>query len=105
MKFFVPQSEGLKMTPEEIFKIIVKFAEQTMGWKVSDKRIYSISYNHKGRNYIATVGEKEVREGEPVIAILESNTYLICTPNRGVLRGMPIMVGKEELLKIDYFNK
>jgi hypothetical protein len=37
-----------------------------------------------------------------VIAILETNAmaYLICTPNRGVLRGMPYFVRKDEVLSI-----
>jgi len=32
-----------------------------------------------------------------VLAILESNAYLICTPNRGGLRGESILVGKDEV--------
>jgi len=40
-----------------------------------------------------------------LIAILESNTFLLCTPNRGVLRGEPIMVGKREVDYITDFDK
>lgn len=32
--------------------------------------------------------------GEPVFAILESNSYLLCTPNRGVLGGTPVLAGR-----------
>ena len=52
----------------------------------------------------ATVGEIEPLGGETVVAILDSNTYLVCTPNRGVLRGMPIMVGKQEVFDVEDFE-
>ena len=42
---------------------------------------------------------------EEVVAILESYTYLVCTYNRGVFRGEPVLVGKEEVKKIINFEK
>ena len=42
----------------------------------------------------ATVGERFERLGEPVITILldtSRDVFFICTPNRGVLRGMPYL--------------
>jgi hypothetical protein len=43
--------------------------------------------------------------GEIVVAILESNAYLVCTPNRGVLRDVPMMVGKHEGTWVEDFEK
>ena len=40
-----------------------------------------------------------------VVAILESYTYLVCTYNRGVFGGEPVIVGKEEVKKIIDFEK
>jgi hypothetical protein len=30
--------------------------------------------------------------------------YLVCTPNRGVLRGMPLLVGKGDALQVEDFR-
>jgi hypothetical protein len=52
----------------------------------------------------AEVGKPETPNGELVLAILESNTYLVCTFNRGVKRGMPFLVGKDEAWEVKYFD-
>ena len=39
-----------------------------------------------------------------MIAILESNSYLVCTQNRGVVRGMPILVGREQKNEVTEFQ-
>jgi hypothetical protein len=68
-------------------------------------RIRSITFSDKGKVVEAIVGEREPFEGEPVFAILESHqTYLVCTPNRGVLRGMPYMIGKHEVSHVEEFD-
>lgn len=60
-----------------------KFAEETLRWKVSERRIHSISYRHDGVEYRAEVGQPDPRVHEVVLVILESNTFLVCTENRG----------------------
>lgn len=104
MRFFIPGAE----TPEEaeqVYAATKKFAAETMGWEIGDGRIRSITYTDKGKSVRATVGEPEPREGQLVVAILDSNTYLVCTPNRGVIRDMPIMVGKLEVTHVDWFDE
>ena len=58
-------------------------------------RYYEIRYRHNGRDVVARVGENDPLEHAPVIAIFRaahrSGPFLICTPNRGVVRGDPIM--------------
>jgi hypothetical protein len=66
--------------------------------------IFSIAYRHNGKEYYNEVGKVDKESGEVVIAILDSVTYLVCTPNRGVLRGAPIMVGKEEVHNVISFE-
>lgn len=99
MKFFIPSAKD-DIQAEEVWKSIKKFAEKTLDWDVSDRRIFSIAYQKHGEDYYVEVGKPDPRNGELVIAILKSNTYLVCTPNRGVLRGMPILVGGTELTKV-----
>ncbi len=96
MKFFFPDQEDKKLV-SDAYDSIKKLARRTTGWDVTDRRIYCIKYHHKGRDYEAKVGERETQQGEPVVAILESTvSFLVCTRNRGVLWGMPILVGKTE---------
>jgi len=103
MKFLVPAARSPEQA-EEVYEGIKKFAKQTLGWEIESARICSITYKDKMKTVTATVGGHEPREGEVVVAILESNTYLVCTPNRGVLRGMPIMVGKQEVSHVELFE-
>ena len=114
MKFFVPEMTDAEQA-EQVWQAAKKFAEQTLGWKVTDRRIFRLSYIHGGESYEAEVGKSQHREdssgrrrlsgGEPVMMILESNAFLICTPTRGVLSGMPILVGQEEVTWAEDFER
>jgi hypothetical protein len=102
MKFFVPDVENEEKA-ERLYQATKKFAAETC-WPVADRRIQSIRYKHDGKPFLAMVGEVEPITGEKVIAILESNTYLVCTSSRGVLRGQPILVGKNEVTSVIDFD-
>ncbi len=104
MKFFIPHSND-ESEAISVYQGIKSFAETQTSWTISGRRIYSISYRHEGKKYTATVGERENRVGEEVIAILDSVTYLVCTPNRGVIRGEPILVGKAEATIVEDFSE
>lgn len=102
VNFFIPKAKD-DTQAIEVWQNVKKFAEKTLDWEVSDRRIFSIAYNKHGQEHYVEVGKPDPRNGELVIAILDSTTYLICTPNRGVLRGIPILVGGSELTKITDF--
>lgn len=96
MKFFVPGADTDEQR-NQIFDTARKTAKTTVGWAATDRKIYRLSYVHDGRDYVATVGESEPRTGECVTAILDAGgVFLVCTPNSGVFRGEPILVGKKE---------
>lgn len=76
---------------------------ETLRWPFSDRRIFSLRYRHDGVEAIAQVGECDIG-GEIVLAIFESVTYVVCTPNRGAFRGEPILVGKEEVSDVIVFD-
>lgn len=103
VKFFIPKAKD-DTQAEEVWESIKKFAEKNLEWDVSDRRIFSITYQKHGKDYYVEVGKPDPRNGELVIAILKSNTYLVCTPNRGVLRSIPILVGGSELTEITDFS-
>ncbi len=102
IKFFIPKAKD-DTQAQEVWKSVKKFAEETLDWEVSERRIFSITYHKHGKDYYVEVGKPDPRNGELVIAILESITYLVCTPNRGVIRGMPILIGQSELENITDF--
>jgi hypothetical protein len=97
MKFFVPGADSEEQR-QEIFDSARKTAKTTVGWAATERKIYRLSYNHDGMEYMATVGEMEPRTGECVTVILDAiGMFLVCTPNSGVFRGEPILVGKKEV--------
>jgi len=104
VKFFIPHAKDKKQA-EKVLQGIIKFAKQEIGWNITNRRIFSLSYTHEGKKYHSEVGKLDDLVNEEVIAILESTTYFVCTPNRGVIRGMPVLVGKEEAEEIIDFEK
>ena len=103
MRFFIPAAKD-ETQAEEVWGAIKKFAEETLGWEISDRRIFSIAYQRQDKDYLVEVGKPDPRNNELVIAILKSNTYLVCTPNRGVVRGIPILVGQDKVEKTTDFQ-
>ncbi len=103
------EGDLLKTVTEKVREGIRKFAEETTGWTVSNRRIRTILVHTSRHN----VGNIKIEIGkyvdsrmsdtpnEEVMAIFESNAFLVCTPNRGVLRGMPYLYGKDEVYKVE----
>ena len=100
------------MKPEDVREGIRKFVEETMGGKVNGREIKAI-WVHPRSEHKRIYDDIKIEVGkyldnrmsdtpnEKVMAIFESNTFLVCTPNRGVLRGMPYLYGKEEVYKVE----
>ena len=100
--FFVPGAEDDPDLAERIWLTTKLFAQEQTGWEVSDRRVFRVEFVHNGQELAAEVGQTEPLEGEQCIAILESNSFLVCTPNRGVDRGFPILVGDpDEIVDFD----
>jgi hypothetical protein len=93
------------------------------GWdRVTDRRIFRLDYVHDGKRMEAEVGRPHVyghpytweyvpdhddpKAGEYVVAIYENEggPFLVCTHNRGFVRGEPILVGSGEPMEIVYFE-
>ena len=102
MKFFVPAASTDEQA-EDVWQSTVEFAKGK-GSDISDRRIYRLDYRHNGKFYVDEIGKPNARNGELVLVILESVTYLVCTGNRGVVRGDPILVGKQEVTLVTDFE-
>ncbi len=104
MKFFIPHVKDPQQA-ENILDGIKKFAQENLKWQPTNRRIFSISYRSEGKDHYAEVGKKDFETNEEIIAILEANAFLVCTFNNGVKKGMPILIGKDEVTNIVDFGE
>ncbi|MEP7212322.1 MAG: hypothetical protein ABI791_04565 [Acidobacteriota bacterium] len=105
MKFFIPAAAS-EEEAESVYSATKSFAHQQTGFEPSDRRIYGLAYRHEGKDYYAEVGAVHSRLGETVVAILETpQVFFVCTANRSVLRGEPMLVGKHGVKNIIDFEK
>lgn len=109
MKFFVPFCEDDPIKTEELYNSIKEFAFSIFKWEILDRQVHSLAYFNNARNsknFTAEVGKASDDNGETVFAILETkDSFLICTPNSGVLRGNAMVVSKREVLGQSYFDQ
>ena len=100
--FFVPAAEDAGQA-QRVWKATKKFAEENSRRDIRDERIFSIRYVHEGKLYYAEVGQPDPRVKETVLVILDSDPYYVCTFNRGVSQGIPVLVGRNEATDVTYF--
>ena len=103
MKFFVP---GASCTDEAeaVLQSITRLEKRPV--PAPDERIFRLTYEHNGRRYVAEVGQPldpYYSTKGAVIAIIGGHPLMICTPDRGVIRGFPIYVGTHCVEHVEYF--
>jgi hypothetical protein len=103
MKFFIPHADGAEQE-NMVYTRIRSNARENTGWEIHNEKIFLLEYSHEGIDYVAEVGKINKQAGEEVVAILASSTYLICTRNRGVIRGGAIKVGRSEVTRVEKFE-
>jgi HEAT repeat protein len=107
VKFFVPPHKPGDTSSEAAYNAIKGYTVQTdpATADFDERRIYAVEYKHNGRMYSAQVGQTEERTKELIHAILGCgpDLVLICTTNRGAMKGYPIFVGKDEIISIVEF--
>ncbi len=104
MKFFVPAAKD-REEAESVYGAFAKFIHAP----VNKQRIWKLDWRHNGRDMTCEVGKPlpdYYRTGkEPVLAIFDTgNVYMICTPNRGGVRGEPVLAGKNAYSSPVYFE-
>ena len=94
LKFFLPIQN--QADAEKMYAAIRRFVAEQMG-PLDERRFYRLTFRHHSREIVANVGEPDPLEGGLVFAIFrsasETGSFYICTENRGVLRGEPILAG------------
>lgn len=104
MKFFVPGFEDDPVAAAKVWESVRAFAEQQMG-AVSARTIFKLDYVHGQKTRSDQVGRVASGNGEYVIAIFEGGAYLVCTASRGVRRGLPMLVGRDEVIHVEAFEE
>lgn len=102
-RFFVPGANSYT-TSEEIYEQIRSQVGAGRDAGLSDRRVYRMAYEQDGTHYEARVGEVEPRGGEMVVAILESDVFVICQRNRGKDGLQPLLVDPDSVRYIEDFD-
>lgn len=94
MEFFVSAAQDHAQA-ERVYEAIAQFVAAP----VTDNRVWKLRWKHNGMDMQCKVGQPlpaYYRTGlEPVLAIFDCGSlYKICTPNRGGVRGEPVLAGK-----------
>jgi hypothetical protein len=106
MKFFIPAAKD-KTREQEVYNGIKKFLAEEHGCQVTDRKIFSLQYQHNSQEYYAEVDQPHPQNGETVVAILYGTShslYYICTLTRGVAQGVPIYVGAHDVRSVVEFE-
>ncbi len=106
MKFFIPFTTD-EQQEQQTYAAIKKFLENVMQASFSERKIFSLRYQHDGKDYYAEVGRIHAVNGETVIAILYEPMralYHICSPTRGVVRGHSIIVSEQSVSAVVDFD-
>ena len=100
MKFYIPDITD----PEGLYEGVIKFMK-SQGFEVDESRYKKIVYTHNGKEHTDIVGSMNTAINEKVLLILKAGQmFLVCTVNRGVLRGEPMLVGTHSILDFEKFE-
>jgi len=94
MKFFVPHATDDEEAGQVWQAVRAFLAAQ--GLPTGSRRIWKLDYRHNCEAYSLEVGKPHRDLGEDVLIMLRAcdrPLYYVCTPNRGVLRDEPYLVG------------
>lgn len=99
MKFFLPGATS-EAEIERVYVEIKNHMARELDADISPRRIQSLEYFHNGKSHSDVVGKEESGGLGIVVAIFfdtSRSLYLVCTPDRGVIGGFPILVGEHDV--------
>lgn len=107
MRLFVPMARSAEEAAA-VYSAIKAHLRENLGARFSSRKVRSLRWSHEGSKHEAEVGKPTSFNGEIVIAILyepKRNLYHVCTPNRGFLRDMSILIGGHSAHVVSDFAK
>lgn len=105
-EFFVPGT-GNPAQAERRLAEIIKHCEERTGLKVGKTRIYRLEFIHNRERSVGEVGEPLYYGngvGRTVIAILDADPFLVCTSNRGAVKGNPYRIDRRDVRLVVPFD-
>lgn len=123
--FFIPHARDAAQA-EGLLEGTRRFCQEQVPWVILPKRVKSIRFTHNGKQYVAEVGQPvrytqggrvflehvghdpnpEPENEKLVICLFETtDPFLVCTLNRGVAKGDPILVGRREVEAVELFEE
>ena len=103
MKFTIPGATSSQQA-FDIYVGVRKFII-SKGYRPFFAAISSLEYTHNGKKEVAKVNEITKINDEKVVLIFEcEKLFLVCTSSRGVAGGEPIIIGRNEMIQITYFD-
>lgn len=109
MEWFIPHASS-KESALKAYEAMKKHVAKVVGVRFfSERRVRKIAFSHNAKYITAEVGKvMRMREiSEEVFAILyepDRSLYHVCTPSRGVLRNMSVLVGADEVSLVEDFD-
>jgi len=107
MKLLVPGSTDEEDTLRA-WNTLATYVKDTFSWEVSERKVSRLVYGHQGEKHTLEVDAPHPANGQVVVVILEtreaSMPYVVLTQTRGVERGVPFLVGKDEVESVTEFE-
>lgn len=105
MKFFIPfaRDDG---AAELIYRTVARRCVENSGIQLTPDRVFAVRYRFRESEYLAQVGiSHPPGEPEVVICILASEVaFFICTRMHGVNYGTPMIIPRNLVSDVEYFN-
>lgn len=103
MRFFIPSTK--KSEIDLVYQGMVDFLKDQLRVVISDRKIFSITYIHDKKEILAQVGQLDQKGGRyEIMAIFESNPYIIYTQGKDGGNGVTILVDKNEIAAVKDFD-
>jgi len=103
MRFFIPNISDVEKA-EDFYNKVRDFTVRSCGFNVSQQRIYKISFRNGLDENLVEVGKADPFTGNLVFIIFDATAYLVCTLDRGIRSGPPLLVGKSDVLSVEVFQ-
>lgn len=103
MEFFIPETKPSQT--EAVYTGMMEALKEQLRWPITPRRIFKLKYIHDKKPWQAEVGQLE-RQGNryQILAIFESNCYIVFTRDTDGSHGVTILVNKDEVTDIEDFQ-
>jgi len=106
MEFFFPGAASISAA-HRLHGELAEAVSQATGWAVTPTKVFALRYRANEREFLAEVGviHPPLPDEAPVLAIFHTPAaFLVCTALHGIGETLPVIVGREAVSDVEYFN-